>query len=148
MSATLSQAEVDALLAMEKHHTTLERIRLPDGGGGISVPLVSVDGTETFQLDISRGRINLAKGKFQNRARTTIVLPRVDIGGAWHRNPDDTEVPCPHIHLYREGFGDRWAFPVTPEQFADPLDHWQTLFDFMRYCNVTKPPDFERGLFT
>lgn len=148
MSADLSQAEADALLVAEKHRTTSERMRLPDGGGNLSVPLVSVDGAETFHLDISRGRINLAKGKFQNRARTTIVLARVDIGGASHRNPDDTEVSCPHIHLYREGFGDRWAFPVSREQFADPLDHWRTLLDFMRYCNVTKPPEFERGLFT
>ncbi|HEY7442131.1 MAG TPA: hypothetical protein VH701_06920 [Vicinamibacterales bacterium] len=26
--------------------------------------------------------------------------------GAPHRNPDDEEIPCPHLHLYREGYGD------------------------------------------
>jgi hypothetical protein len=140
MSVALSQAEADSLLRLEKHRINDNRVRLPDTGGNVTAPLVSVDGAETFYLDISRGRINLTKGKFQNRARTTIVLARVDIGGAAHRNPDDTEVPCPHIH--------RWAFPVTVEQFADTTDHWQTLLDFLRYCNVTRPPDFERGLFT
>ena len=148
MSVALSQAEADSLLRLEKHRINDNRVRLPDTGGNVTAPLVSVDGAETFYLDISRGQINLTKGKFQNRARTTIVLARVDIGGAAHRNPDDTEVPCPHIHLYREGFGDRWAFPVSVEQFADTTDHWQTLLDFLRYCNVTRPPDFERGLFT
>jgi hypothetical protein len=145
MSFALPQAEADWLLRLEKHRTNDDRVRLPDTGGSVTVLLASPDRAESFHLDVSRGRINLMKGKFQNRARTTFVLARVDIGRAPHRNPDDTEVPCPHIHLYREGFGDRWAFT---DQFADTTDHWQTLFDFMRYCSVTRPPGFERGLFT
>ena len=133
---------------MEKHRTGAERWRLPDTGGGIAVPLMSVAGIELFHLDISRSRINLLKGKFQNRARTTIVLARIDIGGAPHRNPNDEEIACPHVHLYREGYGDRWAFQAPPDAFANTSDHWQTPSDFMRYCNVTNPPEFERGLFT
>jgi len=148
MSLLVTQVEADALLAMEKHRTTTERLRLPDGGGSLIVLLESVDRSEPFHLDISRSRINLAKGKVQNRARMTIILARIDFGGAPHRNPDDVEVPCPHIHLYREGFGDRWAFAVPSATFSDTTDHWQTLNDFMRFCNVTKPPYFDRGLFT
>ena len=148
MSDELSQAEATALLAIEKHRTGAGVWRLPFAGGGIVVPLVSADGSESFHLDISRGRINLAKGKFQNRARTTVVLARIDIGGAPHRNPDDEEIACPHLHLYREGYGDRWAHALPPDIFANPSDHWQTLMDFMRYCNVTRTPEFDRGLFT
>jgi hypothetical protein len=148
MSVLLTQAEADALLSMEKHRTNDDRVRLPDTGGSVVVPLVSADGVELFHLDISRSRINLAKGKYQNRARVIAILARIDIGGAPHRNPDDIEVPCPHIHLYREGFGDRWAFPVAAEEFANSSDHWQTLMDFVCYCNVTRPPEFERGLFS
>ncbi len=33
------------------------------------------------------GGLILAKGKIQNRARTTMVLARIDFGGAPHRNP-------------------------------------------------------------
>lgn len=148
MSVFLIQSEADALLAMEKHRTNAERWRLPDTGGGIVVPLTSADGVEAFHLNVWRSHINLAKGKFQSRARTTVILARVDIGGAPHRNPDDKEIASPHLHLYREGFGDRWAFPISPEVFSDASDHWQTLMDFMRFCNVTQPPNFERGLFT
>ena len=148
MSIVLLQAEADSLLKMEKHRINEDRVRLPDTGGSLVVQLVSPDWAESFILDISRSRINLAKGKYQNRARMTVVLARIDVGGASHRNPDDTEISCPHIHLYREGFGDRWAFPVTKEEFVDPSNHWQTLMDFVRYCNVTRPPVFERGLFT
>ena len=68
--------------------------------------------------------------------------------GATPDNPDDVEIACPHVHLYREGFGDRWAFPISPEVFTQPTDHWQTLVDFMRFCNITRPPEFDRGLFT
>jgi hypothetical protein len=148
MSVFLTQIEADGLLAMEKHRVNEERVSLPDQGGGVIVPLVSIDGTESFFLDVSRGRINLSKGKVQNRARGIVVLARVDFGGAPHRNPDDVEVPCPHLHVYREGFGDRWAIPAPPEAFSNPSDHWQTLFDFMKYCNVTQAPNFVKGLFT
>lgn len=148
MTVWLSQAEADALFAMEKHRADEQHRRLPDAGGGLTVPLVSADGAEAFHLDISRGRINLQKGKIQNRVRSTIVLARIDFGGAPHRNPDDEEIACPHVHRYREGFGDRWAFPVLPEVFTQPADHWQTLFDFMRFCNITQPPEFDRDLFS
>lgn len=148
MTIWLTQAEADGLFAMEKHRVDEQRWRLPDTGGGIVVPLVSIDGAEAFHLDIARGRINLNKGKIQNRTRTTMVLARIDFGGPAHRNPDEQEIPSPHVHLYREGYGDRWAYPIASENFTQPTDHWQTLVDFMRFCNITRPPEFERGLFT
>jgi hypothetical protein len=148
MSGWLTQAEADALLALEKHRVDDERWRLPDLGGGISVPLASPDGAEAFHLDIARGRINLAKGTYQSRARATVILARLDFGGAPHRNPDDQEIAAPHLHLYREGYGDKWAVPVPVDRFPSTADSWQTLMDFPRYCNVTRPPHFERGLFT
>lgn len=148
MSLYLSQAEANALIAMEKHTDSKETYRLPDLGGGVTVPLMSADGNEPFLLDVHRSRINLSKGKFQNRARTTIVLVRVDIGGAPHRNPDGQEIDCPHIHLYREGYGDKWAYSLPADKFRNPTSHWDTLYDFLAYCNVTKLPYFEKGLFT
>ena len=58
-------------------------------------------------LDVTRGQIKLTKATYQNRARQVIVLMRLDLDGSTHRNPDDQEIPCPHLHVYREGFGDR-----------------------------------------
>ncbi len=68
MTVWLAQAEADALFAMEKHRVDARCWRLPDTGGGIVVPLVSADGGEPFHLDISRGRINLAKQASEPRA--------------------------------------------------------------------------------
>ncbi|SRR5579883_187385 len=144
----LSQAEADALLAMEKHRVD-ERVWNYGGlAGSMNIPLVSANRREQFSLDIYRGRINLQKGTYQNRARQAVILARLDFGGAPHRNPDGTELPCPHLHLYRQGYGDRWATPPPLNRFTPEAEPWILLQEFMSFCNVTQPPNLERGLFT
>ena len=144
----LTQAEADALIAMEKHRTTEQRIDFPMGGQSLVLPLQSADKREQFMLDLRCARIDLRKVKIQNRARQVVVLVRLDLGGAPHRNPDDVEVPAPHLHIYREGFGDKWAVAVPAERFRNMNDVWATLDDFLLFCNITQPPHIERGLFT
>lgn len=144
----LTQAEADALIAMEKHRATNDRHDFPMRGESLTVPLQSPDKREHFLLDLSRGRIDLLKVKMQKRGRQVVVLVRLDLGGPPHRNPDETEVPAPHLHVYREGYGDKWAIAVPTDRFRDTCDVWKTLEDFLRYCNVTQRPHIERGLFT
>lgn len=144
----LTQAEADALIAMEKHRATESRSDFPMGGQSLVLPLQSADKREHFMLDVSRGRIDLRKVKMQNRGRQVVVLVRLDLSGAPHRNPDDVEIPAPHLHIYREGFGDKWAVAVPAERFPNIDDVWGTLEDFLRFCNITQPPHIERGLFT
>lgn len=144
----LTQSEADALIAMEKHRENDDTYDYPGMGGSITIPLVSPDKREDFLLDVTRGRIDLKKGTYQNRARHIVILVRLDFGGQPHRNPDDEEVASPHLHIYREGFGDKWAFPVPSDKFPNMNDLWLALEDFMRYCNVTEPPDIRRGLFS
>jgi hypothetical protein len=142
----MTQQEVNALLALEKHYVGIERFRFPSLGGFLRIPLHSANKKEEFVLDITRGRIALKKNTFQTRARKTVVLARIDIGGAPHRNPDGEEIACPHFHLYREGFGDKWA-TVLPDRFSNSSDIWQTLHDFMDYCNIITKPIINRDLF-
>ena len=144
----LTQSEADALIAMEKCSVSNERVDFPMGGRSVSLPLQSADRREHFLLDLSRGRIDLRKVKMQSRGRQVVVLVRLDLGGAPHRNPDDTEIGAPHLHVYREGYGDKWAVAVPHAQFRNVSDVWTTLEDFLRYCNVSQPPQIERGLFT
>jgi len=105
--ANLIQAEADALLAMEKRRVDDSEWNYADLGGQITVPLVSSDQRESFLLDMRRGGIDLAKGTYQNRGRQVVILARLDFGGAPHRNPDGEEIGSPHLHLYREGYGDK-----------------------------------------
>ena len=144
----LTQTEADALIAMEKHRVNNERRDYPVLGGSVSIPLISADRRENFILDVSRGRINLAKGTYQNRPRQVVVFVRLDFGGQPHRNPDGEELESPHLHVYREGYGDKWAVPVPSGTFPNITDTWKTLEDFMRFCNIATPPLIERGLFS
>lgn len=143
----LIQSEANALIAMEKHRIDNKQREFPMGGESLIVPLQSADRREQFLLDISRGRINMMRGKYQTRARQVVVLVRLDFGGPPHRNPDDVEIPCPHLHVYREDYGDKWAKPVPEDFFPRIDDLWGTLQDFMKYCNITKAPYIEPGLF-
>ncbi len=143
----LTQAEADALIAMEKHRADDERRDYPALGGSLIIPLVSADKREQFVLDVWRGGIDLAKGTYQNRARQVVILVRLDFGGRPHENPDGQVVPTPHLHIYREGYSDKWAVALPADRFSAPSDSWKTLGDFMHYCNVTKPPLIEKGLF-
>ena len=144
----LSQNEADKLLTMEKYYfDSEEQIDFPDPGGALHLPLYSKDKKEEFTLDITRGRISLQKHTFQTRARKTIILARLDLAGPPHRNPDGEELECPHLHLYREGYGDKWAFPL-PEEFTGIDDAFRLLDVFMDYCAVIEKPTINRGLFT
>ena len=57
----LTQAEADALLAMEKHTEDDNPVPFPGGGQKFIIQLKSRDGREKFLLDLSRGRIDLRK---------------------------------------------------------------------------------------
>jgi hypothetical protein len=142
----LTQEEANALIKMEKYRVDDQKWLFPSEGV-VSIELISADKRENFLLDIRRARIDLKKGTYQNRARKIIPLVRLDFGEKSHRNPDGNIVSSPHIHIYREGFGDKWAEPVNQNDFPKLDDIWQLLLDFMKFCNVTKPPFIEKGLF-
>jgi hypothetical protein len=146
----LSQAEADFLISTEKHRLDHKQWDYPGLGGTIRIPMISFDKREHFVLDISRGSINLQKGKYQTRCRQSIVLLRLDFGGHPHQNPDGQEVSSPHLHMYREGFGDKWAFPMGQFKTFFPAieNYWETLDHFMKFCNITRKPFINRGLFS
>jgi len=144
----LTQSKANILISMEKHRENENCCTYPSIGKSIAIPLVSIDKRERFVLDISRGRINFLKGKYQNRARETIVLVRFDFGGPPHSNPDGVEVPCPYLHIYREGYGDKWAIAAPLDKFPNIDDLWETLTDFMAFCNITRQPLIEKDLFS
>lgn len=144
----LAQHEAEALLSMEKHRVDERVFTFSSHGQKEEIELLSADKHERFFLDLSRGRVEIRRVKMQNRARNTVILARLDLNDRTHTNPDNQEIATPHLHLYREGFGDRWAYPVPSDKFTNLDDTWTTLHDFMRYCNITKPPNIKRDLFT
>ena len=142
------QPEADALIAMEKQYVENKTWLFPEPGGRLAIALTSADKRENFTLDITRAQIKLTKATYQNRARQAIILMRLDLDGPPHRNPDDQEIPCPHLHMYREGYGDKWAFPAPVDRYPNVQDLFSTFEAFMRHCNITDPPRIEKGLFS
>ncbi len=142
----ISQKEADELLAMRKIATDTKQYTYPSLGGRIEIPLESENRRESFTLMITRGRIDMRKNSYQSLARRVIILVRVDIAGAPHCNPNGAQIACPHIHIYREGYGDKWAQPL-PAIFKDHTNHWHVLQDFMLFCNIDEV-DIKRDMFT
>lgn len=62
-------------------------ISIPPGADE-TYELVGQGDRERFQLDVWRGTLRLSKLKLQNRARSVVVLVRLDVGAAPHTNPD------------------------------------------------------------
>lgn len=151
-SSILTNEAVWRLIKLQKWFNPTEPVVLAEGAV-TNFELQSSDRQNSFTLDIRRGRIEL-KYTMQMRANTTIRLVRLDFKGS-HTNPDvdyhvGSEDPfyaihdlCigrtfndePHIHIYRNGFDDRWAYPVEGI-FNRSQDIESTFKDFLDYCNI------------
>jgi hypothetical protein len=144
----LTQDEADRLMAMEKRSVDARDWLFPAPGERVAIPLTSLDKRESFMLDVTRAQIKLTKATYQNRARAAIILLRLDLDGPPHRNPDGVEVPCPHLHSYREGYGDKWAVSAPVNRYPNTTDLFSTFEAFMEQCNVIEPPRIQKGLFS
>ncbi|MHB1167138.1 MAG: DUF6978 family protein [Carboxydocellales bacterium] len=138
----LTQAEIDLLLNMLKLLVDKGNVNFPTVASYKCLDIVSQDGKEKFIIDINRkGRIKISKCTYQERYRKDDILLRLDIDGPPHTNPDGQEVPPNHLHIYKEGYGDSWAYPVPPDMFSNPGDLVTTLIEFLQYCRVTNITD-------
>lgn len=163
MSLTNQQAQV--LFNLDKS-TEFSNYILPNLNELLTIKLHSVDThfrDEVFSLDINRKSMVLRKKTFQNRVQNNIVLRRLDFC-AGHHNPSINSIPDDldakiielmhkyenvrfsqqtHIHLYIDGYGEKWAFPITEFDFAvtgdDIIAQTQA---FCSYCNINKLPSF------
>ena len=143
----LSQSEADKLLAVEKETLDKTHIKLPDLGGFSEMKFQSCCGKDIFVLNFTKCSIKLEKKNHNFRFAQNIGLVRLDLNGPPHRNPDGVEIGESHLHLYREGYGLKYACPVPMDKFHNLNDTLETLKDFMTYCNITKKPQLSNGLF-
>lgn len=141
----LTQAEADILIAMAKIFADARAIAIPPGVDDTR-ELIGADPKERFLLDIWRSTFRLSKFRLQTRGRQIIVLVRLDIGGAPHTNPDGTRLPGTHLHIYREGYEDKWAQPIDPARFRDLADIRLAFEDFCGVCNIAGIPPFQPSL--
>lgn len=143
----LADKDVKKLIDCKKFYEGNCAFDFPLSGHRINIELFSyIPKRIAFFLDISRQSFNIKKITYQQRVFTTIVLLRLDLGYGGHRNPDGIEIHGAHIHVYREGYGDKWAYKL-PECFSDTEDIYLTLDNFMDYCNIEKKPIINKIIF-
>jgi hypothetical protein len=138
----LSQNEADQLIrALKELKAKSKLINFPQPTEYLSLEAES--DKDKFIFDINRrGQYNLKKCTYQTRYKKQIKLLRIDIEGPAHDNPNGETIPCPHIHIYREGYNLSWAYPLPEHIKADPSDLIQVLIDFLMYNNVNNTKDF------
>jgi hypothetical protein len=159
MAHFITQQEADFFFEMEKFPEDEKLHQFPNSGEKLILSFTSADKREFFLFDIYRGSIRITKISYQNRVRKAYILRRLDIDGVLHLNPEVENVPLlilesyngkeiqpPHMHLYIEGFGERWAVPADILMKVDGKDIYEIMFDFFRYCNVKQLPKIEKTL--
>lgn len=135
----LTQPRADAYLAARKIKATETAFHLTSTIlKPVSVPLIApAIAGESFSLDVTQKRIVL-KLKCQLRSTThAVILARLDFASP-HRNPDGMSVGVPHLHVYREGYGDRFAYEVPPGMLKNPDDPLHVLLDFLTTYNIER----------
>lgn len=142
----MEQSVADHLLAMEKFSDESVIRDFPRPGCKLVLPLSSRDRREEFIFDISNGKNIASKVKYQTRARKIIILARLDFKGSPHENPDGERIETPHLHVYREGYGDRIAFPLPFGSFVKCENIEDYLWAFVKYCNIIKLPKLQMRL--
>lgn len=160
MSLTNEQAKL--LFGLEKE-TEQKSYKLPNPNEILTIQLNAKDERyrdELFSLDINRKSLSLKKKTFQKRVH--IVLRRLDYFGG-HQNLHFSHVPNgidlltvelmkkytnerfsnqTHIHFYIDGYGEKWAFPITEFAFGQCEDILEQTIGFCTYCNIIEPPTF------
>lgn len=135
----LTQTEAETLIGMRKVFINRGTIFIQPSCDQTH-ELIGEDEREKFLLDLWRGTLRLSKLKFQTRGRKVTVLIRLDIDGAPHTNPDGTKLNGSHLHIYREGFEDKWAISLPHDDFGNPSNIRKVFEDFCRYCNIETLP--------
>ena len=141
MATKLTQIEADMLISMLKE--SLEKnIEIPiNKANRTEFEVVEVaDKKEKFIINIARKGINNQAMTYQARhPRTGEILLRLDINpSTFHRNPDGEKIEGNHLHVFTEGFGEKYAIPfeVKSNNFHDLCMEFFERFNLIDKPNV------------
>lgn len=146
----LSQREADELIQMKKEfESKKKRFEFPLYGAKLSIPLVNLERTINFSLDITSSSISITKYNHQNRVNKNTVLLRLDVNGPIHRNPDDEIISSNHLHIYKEGFDDKFAYELDDDILSLKDKPYDLLIKFLELCSIHQNQQItqNKGLF-
>ena len=108
--------------------------------------LSATNAPEKFLLDYRRGSLGFAKYTFNKRYRQSIILLRYDNAGR-HTNPDGQQFDGPHVHIFRDGYNDKYAFPISHIGVNLGDNMHIVLQRFLDACSVVQIPTAVQTLF-
>lgn len=143
----ITQLEFDLLLKEEKVFDDVSK-SLALGPAPISWTrqINSLETNNIFLLDYYRGSFELSKYTYNKRYKQTIILLRYDNRGR-HTNPDGISFDGPHIHIFKEGYNDKFAYPISEIGIEESDTIEIVLNKILHICNVTKLPSIEIPMF-
>lgn len=136
----LTDAQVDFLIKIEK--IILDRADLPVNG---DKRVYRLSKSRSFRKILS---LNCnSSNKNNNKYSYTIVYKglrifSVDLMSSPHTNPDGARISGNHMHIYKEGFYDQYAYELS-DVFKDPKDFLTTFYDVLAYSNVINRDEIE-----
>ena len=143
----IAQAEYEFLMQQDKEFEDLiHPIQLGPAPLQWTKKINSTKTKEVFLFDFYRGSVELSKYTFNKRYRQTVILLRYDNGGR-HTNPDGVLFEGPHVHLYREGYNDKFAFQVSEVGINTSDSMEEVLKKIMQFCNIKRFPSIEISMF-
>lgn len=139
----LTDKDFQSLIKMIKQIRTKENtIPFPQPGKHLKIEVEDENRNENFIIDVNRKGASLKITKCTFQTRHLIPIIRIDIDGPPHPNPDGTIIPCPHIHLYKEGYNLRIAYPLEKEMIADTNNLLEILIRFLEYNSISNINDY------
>ena len=143
----ITQAEYEFLMGQDKvFDDIINPIQLAPAPLQWTRQINSIASKETFSLDFYRGSFELSKYTVNKRYRQTIIMLRYDNGGR-HTNSDGVLFEGPHVHLYREGYNDKFAFTVAEINISANDTMEEVFKKIMHFCNVKNLPVIEVPMF-
>lgn len=131
----LTQAEFDHLMRLEKEFEDKTTIFLGPAPLQWSRKIKSITSNDTFSLDFYRGTFKIQKYTYNHRYKQTLVIFRFDSYGT-HTNPDGVQLTGFHVHIYKEGFGDKFAYPASEFGIEETDSMVTILHKVLLYCKV------------
>lgn len=124
-------------LECEKKLKNIETLEL-FGKFKVTEELLSDEYGDIFKIDMRRSCIELQLVNLNTRAHDSFVLARLDINDREHKNPDGVIAPKTHIHIYKEGYGARFAYNPEDLGFTDLENVTSLILQFLDFCKIKK----------
>lgn len=102
----------------------------------IGEELISDEFGDIFKLDLRKNKIELKVLNCNTRANDCFVIARLDVNDREHKNPDGTKVGETHLHIYKEGYNDRYAYDPSKYGFSNYNDVPALILQFANFCKI------------